>query len=163
MNKQNPTRIAFKMPQNDHNFLHLTEIYVLSNQTTSVTVKVFQIVMVLLSKQCKLTNYLCLMYSLDLSVWTCLCLYLVQPHSWWWGYCWASGRDKTPLADGTGLRCMSAGPLSDEVFLLLQKTNASAQLMLPRSESPAGSSGSQTPCSGPHTHPCKANRCICGQ
>lgn len=50
---------------------------------------------------------------------------------------------------------MSAGPLSDGVFLLLQKTNASAQLMLPRSESPAGSSGSQTPCSGLHTHPVK--------
>lgn len=50
---------------------------------------------------------------------------------------------------------MSAGPLSDGVFLLLQKTDVSAQLMLLRSESPAGSSGSQTPCSGQHTHPVK--------
>lgn len=57
---------------------------------------------------------------------------------------------------------MSAGPLSDGVFLLLQKTDASAQLMLPHSESPAGSSGSQTPWSGPHIHPVKQTG-VCDQ
>lgn len=50
---------------------------------------------------------------------------------------------------------MNARPLSDGVFLLLQKTDVSAQLMLPRSESPAGSSGRQTPWSGLHIHPVK--------
>lgn len=50
---------------------------------------------------------------------------------------------------------MSAGPLSDGEFLLSQKTDASAQLMQTRLLSPAGSSGSQTPWSGPHIHPVK--------
>lgn len=57
---------------------------------------------------------------------------------------------------------MSAGPLSDGVFLLLQKTDASAQLMLPRSGSPAGSSGSRTPWSGPHIQPVKQTG-VCDQ